>query len=97
MKFFDKLGEGRVIKTKGGEAIFKLDSYEKNPIIKPKNLGLTWNENSEAKIGAVFNGGAELFEDKIILLPRCHKNYIKREFFDSKIGMKRVSLENGSP
>ena len=59
MKFFDKLGEGRVIKTKGGEAIFKLDSYEKNPIIKPKNIGLTWNENSEAKIGAVFNGEQE--------------------------------------
>ena len=94
MKFSEKLGEGRVIKTKIGETIFKLDSYEKNPIIKPKNLGLTWNENSEVKIGAVFNGGAELFEDKIILLPRCHKNYIKREFFDSKIGMKRVSLEN---
>jgi len=94
MKYFGKLGEGRVIKTNMGETIFKLDSYEKNPIIKPKNLGLTWNENSEVKIGAVFNGGAELFEDKIILLPRCHKNYIKREFFDSKIGMKRVSLEN---
>ena len=94
MKYFGKLGKGTVIKTKTGETIFKLDSYEKNPIIKPKNLGLTWNENSEVKIGAVFNGGAELFEDKIILLPRCHKNYIKREFFDSKIGMKRVSLEN---
>jgi len=94
MKFSEKLGEGSVIKTKIGETIFKLDSYEKNPIIKPKNLGLTWNENSEMKIGAVFNGGAELFEDKIILLPRCHKNYIRREFFDSKIGMKRVSLEN---
>ena len=94
MKFSEKLGEGRVIKTNIGETIFKLDSYEKNPIIKPRNLGLTWNENSEMKIGAVFNGGAELFEDKIILLPRCHKNYIKREFFDSKIGMKRVSLEN---
>jgi len=94
MKFFGKLGDGRVIKTNIGETIFKLDSYEKNPIIKPKNLGLTWNENSEMKIGAVFNGGAEFFEDKIILLPRCHKNYKKKEFFDSKRGMKRVSLEN---
>jgi len=94
MKYFGKLGEGKVIKTKIGETIFKLDSYEKNPIIKPENLGLTWSENSEVKTGAVFNGGAELFEDKIILLPRCHKNYIKREFFDSKVGMKRVSLEN---
>lgn len=55
MKFSEKLGEGRVIKTNIGETIFKLYSYEKNPIIKPKNLGLTWSENSEVKIGAVFN------------------------------------------
>lgn len=94
MKFYKNLGEGRVIKTKIGETIFKLDSYKKNPIIRPKNIGLTWNENSKVKIGAIFNGGAELFEDKVILLPRCHKNYIKREVFDSKIGIKRVSLDN---
>jgi predicted GH43/DUF377 family glycosyl hydrolase len=42
----------------------------------------------------VFNGGAEYFEDQVILLPRCHKNYKKGKFFDEKLGMERDCLEN---
>jgi predicted GH43/DUF377 family glycosyl hydrolase len=42
----------------------------------------------------VFNGGAEYFEDRVILLPRCHKNYKKGKFFDEKLGMERDCLEN---
>jgi len=94
MEAFEKLGDGKVIEIESGETIFKLDSYEKNPIIKPQDIGLTWEENGESKIGAVFNGGAEFFEDKIILLPRCHRDYKKGKFFDEKLGMERNGLEN---
>ncbi len=90
----EKLGEGKVIEIESGETIFKLDSYEKNPIVKPQDVGLTWHENGELKIGAVFNGGAEFFEDKIILLPRCHRHYRKGKFFDRKLGIERNCLES---
>ena len=89
-----ELSDGTVILFDSGETIFKLDSFENNPIVKPQDLGLTWHEKGELKIGAVFNGGAEVFQDKIIILPRCHKNYIKKKFFDKKLGIKRVFLEN---
>ena len=75
MNFFENLGDGKVIEIESGDTIFKLDSYEKNPIVTPQDIGLTWKENGELKIGAIFNGGAELFEDRIILLPRCHRKY----------------------
>lgn len=94
MNSFENLGDGRVIETESGEAIFKLDSYEKNPIVKPQDIGLMWTENDKVKIGAVFNGGAEFFEDKVILLPRCHRNYRKGKFFDERLGRERDCLEN---
>lgn len=94
MNSFKNLGDGRVIETESGEAIFKLDSYEKNPIVKPQDIGLTWTENDKVKIGAVFNGGAEFFKNKVILLPRCHKNYRKGKFFDERLGRERDCLEN---
>lgn len=87
-------GNGHIIKTKSGKYIFKLCSYRKNPIVTPKDIGLTWYENKKLKIGAVFNPGAEIYKDKIILLPRCHKGYKKDMYFDSKLGIKRYYLEN---
>jgi len=88
------LGDGRVEELESGHTIFILDSYEKNPIVKPQDIGLTWYENEELKTGAVFNGGAEYFEDQVILLPRCHRNYRKGKFFDEKLGRERDCLEN---
>ena len=89
-----KLGEGSVVKLDSEEAIFKLDSFENNPIVKPQDLGFTWHENGELKIGAVFNGGAEMFQDKIILMPRCHKKYHEGRFVDERTGIERICLEN---
>ncbi len=94
MNFSENLGDGKVMEIESGETIFILDSHEKNPIVKPQDFGLTWKENGELKIGAIFNGGAEFFEDQIILLPRCHRNYRKGKFFDKKLGRERDCLEN---
>ena len=89
-----ELGNGAVVLLDSGDTVFKLDSFESNPIVKPQDLGLTWVENGELKIGAVFNGGAELFHDKVILMPRCHQGYRKGMFFDEKFGIERSCLEN---
>ncbi len=89
-----ELGDGEVIRIDSGEKIFKLDSYSHNPIIKPQDLGLTWYEDNVLKIGAVFNGGAELINNHILLLPRCHSNYKKVKFFDERLGIERYCLEN---
>lgn len=90
----DALGDGKVEKIESGQTIFILDSYEKNPVVTPQNIGLTWYENEELKTGAVFNGGAEYVDDRIILLPRCQRNYRKGKFFDEKLGLERDCLEN---
>jgi len=89
-----KLGNGSVITLDSGETVFKLHSYENNPIVKPQDLGLTWRENGELKIGAVFNGGAEVFQDKVMLMARCNQGYRKGKFIDEKTGIERASLEN---
>ena len=89
-----KLGEGTVVTLDSGEVVFKLASFENNPIVKPQDLGLTWYENGELKIGAVFNGGAEVFQDKVILMPRCHQGYHEGTFVDEKTGIEHVCLEN---
>lgn len=93
-RIIKELGDGELIEIESAKALFKLDSYEKNPIVKPDELGLTWYEDGKLRIGAVFNSGAELFEDKVILAPRCHRNYQKGKFFDEKIGAERYCLEN---
>jgi predicted GH43/DUF377 family glycosyl hydrolase len=90
----EKLGDGRVIQIESGETIFKLDSYEENPVVRPQDIGLTWYENGELKFGAVFNPGAELFQDRVTLTPRCHRNYQKSSFFDETLGIERYCLEN---
>ena len=89
-----KLGEGKIIKLNSGDTIFKMDSFKDNPIIKPQDMGLTWEKDGKLNIGAVFNGGAEVFQDKIILLPRCHQGYWKSKFLDKKLGFERTCLEN---
>ncbi len=88
------LGDGAVVTTDSGEYLFKLYSYRRNPVVKPKDIGLTWYENDELQIGAVFNGGAELLEGKVILTLRCQKGYRKAKFFDERLGSYRVSFEN---
>jgi len=89
-----KLGDGEIILLDSGDTIFKMDSFRDNPVVKPQYLGLIWDEDGKLKIGAVFNPGAEIFQDKIILLPRCHQGYRKGKFFDKKLGIERSYLEN---
>ena len=89
-----EIGDGTVVLLESGETVFKLDSFENNPIVKPQDLGLTWHEKGELKIGAVFNGGAEVFQDKVMLTPRCLQGYRKGTFFDEKLGIERTCLEN---
>lgn len=89
-----KLGGGRRFDIGSGEVLFRLDSYEGNPLVKPQELGLTWYEQGKLQVGAVFNGGAECFQGKIILLPRCHRNYQKGTYFDRKLGFERRCFEN---
>jgi len=89
-----ELGDGTIVYLGSGETAFKLDSFESNPVVKPQDLGLTWYEKGELKVGAVFNGGAELFQDKIILMPRCQKGYREGTFFDERLGVERRCLEN---
>ena len=90
-KFFE---DGETIKLSSEETIFKLSSFKENPIVKPKELGLTWIENGEEKVGAVFNGGAEIYMNKVVLAPRCHKNYVREKFFDEKLGIERYRMDN---
>ncbi len=89
-----RLGEGKRIELENGEVVFKLDSFSANPVVKPQDLGLTWQEKGKLKIGAVFNGGAEIFQNGIILTPRCHKGYRKSKYFDRKQGVHRYRLHD---
>jgi len=89
-----KLDEGEIKRTASGRTLFKLSSYEGNPIVKPQELGLTWYERGKLQVGAVFNGGATIFQGKVILTPRCHWNYCKSKFFDPKLGKEKPCLEN---
>ena len=93
-KSIQQLSNGSVVTLDNGEHIFKLGSFEGNPIIKPQDIGLTWHEDGELKIGAVFNGGAEVFQDRVIVMPRCHQGYSEGRFVDPKTGKERICLEN---
>ncbi|PKP61884.1 hypothetical protein CVT91_01510 [Candidatus Atribacteria bacterium HGW-Atribacteria-1] len=96
--YFDKLiaelGNGKIIKTQLGENIFKMDSYQRNPIIKPQDIDLTWHEDGKLQTGAVFNGGAECFDEKVVLVPRCQKDYQRKKSFDEKSKVERYWLDN---
>lgn len=89
-----ELGDGELITLDSGEKIFKLDSYEGNPVVKPQDIGLVWQEDGALRIGAVFNGGAELFEGKVVITPRCHRNYQRIKYFDEKRGVERYRMDN---
>ena len=91
---FKKLGIGSIVRLDSGEAMFKMDSWKENPIVKPQDIGLTWHEDGQPKIGAAFNGGAEVFQDKVILMPRCHKGYREGTFFDERLKIERRCLDN---
>lgn len=91
---FQKLGKGTVEKLSSGTSIFKLQSYEKNPIIRPRASGLTWYENEVYQMGAIFNGGATIFNDKIILTPRVHAEYQRGKFFDESLQIERFGFKN---
>ncbi len=92
--FAKELGDGEIIRIGSGEFIFKFSSFKENPIVKPQDIELTWYEDNILKLGAVFNGGAELFEDNVVLLPRCHHHYKKGTFYDERLGIERTCLEN---
>ena len=64
------LGNGTVVDLSSDEQLFKLDSCRNNPILKPQDIGVTWHENGTLHVGAVFNGGAELFQGKVVLTPK---------------------------
>lgn len=89
-----RLGDGKVIEMGSGDPLFSLDSYEGNPVVKPQDLGLTWYERGELRIGAVFNGGAEWFGEKLMLLPRCHNRYQEGTFFDEELDVERRCFDN---
>ncbi|MCD6241929.1 hypothetical protein J7K27_10560 [Candidatus Bathyarchaeota archaeon] len=89
-----KLGDGQISRLKSGKLIFKLSSYEGNPIVKPQDLGLTWRKDGKEELGAVFNPGASLYDGRVILTPRCHMNYEKVKIFDKKLGIERAAFEN---
>lgn len=89
-----KLGEGTIVSLDSGEVVFKLAAFDNNPIVKPQDVGLTWRENGGLRVGAIFNGGAEVFQDKVIMMPRCHQKYKKGTFFDETLGIERSCLED---
>jgi len=81
-------GDGEIIESKIVGTVFKLSSYNKNPILTPQVLGVTQGNAS------IFNPGAEIFEDKIILAPRCHTGYTKNRFYDDFLKIERIGMEN---
>ena len=93
-RLMEQLGDGRTITLRSGEVLFQLSSYDGNPVVAPRDLGLVWDEEGEQRQGAVFNGGAILHNGRIFLLPRCHRNYRKFTFFDEKLGRERHGFDN---
>jgi len=90
----EQLGEGEIITTASHEKLFRLSDYRENPIVYPDDIGLDWIEHGEKKTGAVFNGGAELLNDKVVILPRCQQKYGRESYIDSQSGNKRYKLTN---
>jgi predicted GH43/DUF377 family glycosyl hydrolase len=93
-QFVKGLGDGEVVRTATGKKIFKMSPFEGNPVVKPQDIGLSWYKDGKLQTGAVFNGGAEIFEGKVVLLPRCQKNYQRKKSFDEKLKIERYWLDN---
>ena len=94
MKALEEIGEGEVARLPNGDTLFILSSHPGNPIIKPRDLGLTWSEGGVERVGAVFNGGAAEFEGGVVLTPRIHRNYRRLRVYDERLGLERWVMEN---
>ena len=87
-------GDGRTIALGSGRTMFMLDSFSGNPIVTPSALGLTCRVNGLVRDGAVFNPGAALFRDGIVLMPRIHTGYKKNVLLHSILPLKRFLFQN---
>ncbi|MHA1990824.1 MAG: glycoside hydrolase family 130 protein [Candidatus Hodarchaeales archaeon] len=97
MKILDtiqQLNNGSIDYLENGDTIFKFHSHPKNPIIKPQDLGSLWYEEGKLRIGAIFNGGATLYNNKIILVPRAQKEYQRGRFFDETMNVVKFEFKN---
>lgn len=88
------LGDGTLTTLADGAPLFQLDAYAGNPIVSPADLGLTRAEDGTPRSGAVFNGGAELVEGRVVLLPRQHHGYRRRTSFDAQLGRERIAFDD---
>ncbi|MFW9780518.1 MAG: hypothetical protein ACFFE8_16880 [Candidatus Heimdallarchaeota archaeon] len=93
-KTFGHLPDGTTIKIGNGEEVYRLHSYENNPIIGPIDSGLTWLEKGTFLTGSIFNPGATIFDQKVILSPRIHAKYQKGKFFDDSLRIERIGFTN---
>ncbi len=92
---FEKFQDGQIIHfPEKKTTVFKLHSISENPILKPQDFGLLWLENNKMYYGAIFNGGATIFRDTIILAPRIHTMYHRFQFFDDNLGIRRFGFKN---
>jgi len=74
--------------------MFMLDAYSGNPVVKPAALGLHCRVNGFLRDGAVFNPGATVFDDKIVLMPRVHSDYSQNTILYRIIPVKRLRFKN---
>jgi len=88
------LSDGTIVKINNNDKIFKLHSYEKNPIVRPQDSGLSWYEDGKYLIGSIFNAGATLFNDRVVLSPRIHAEYQRGKFFDESLQIERFGFKN---
>lgn len=86
--------DGTIANLSNGDVIFKLHSHKLNPIITPQRFGLSWYEGDEFQYGAIFNCGAALYNDKVILAPRVHAEYQRGKFFDESLSIERFHFRN---
>ena len=93
-KTISNLNDGTIERLNNGEIIFKLHSHPENPIIKPTQLQQTWIEAGKLRSGAIFNGGATLFNNKIIHVPRAQKEYQRGRFFDESLNVYKSDFKN---
>ncbi|MFX1286275.1 MAG: hypothetical protein ACFFB5_21760 [Promethearchaeota archaeon] len=93
-KTLSYLSDGTIVEIEDNTRIFKVHSYENNPIISPTNMGLTWYEDGQYLIGSIFNSGATMYNEKIILSPRVHAEYQRGQFFDETLQIERIGFRN---
>ena len=87
-------GLGKTFQLKSGIEIFMLDSFRDNPIVTPEQFNLTCKKDGKMAEGAIFNPGAEVFDGRVVLTPRCHTNYSFRSFLYKHIRVKRLRFKN---